>query len=98
MTTKKSTSLSGSLLVRRKPAPAGSAPAPAATQPDGQQPAKASATRPRATYAKALTLKLDQGRYQALKLEGIKRGRSSQQILLEALDGWLERAATSPSK
>jgi len=61
MTTNKSTSLSSSLLVRRKPAPTGSAPA--AAQPDEQvQPGKASATRARATYAKSLTFKLDQGR------------------------------------
>lgn len=55
--------------------------------------AKVKAERPRATYAKALTLKLDQERYQSLKMAGIRTGKSSQQILTEALDAWLTRAA-----
>ena len=41
------------------------------------------------TYHKALTLKLDEDRYRALKLAGIDLDLSSQDILVEALDAWL---------
>lgn len=87
MTTKKTASLSSSLLVRRKPA-AGVA-TPSAPVQAGDEGAKVKAERARASYAKALTLKLDQERYQALKMAGIKAGKSSQQILVEALDAYL---------
>ena len=40
---------------------------------------------------KALTLKLDDARYRALKLAGLERSKSSQEILVEALDRWLEQ-------
>lgn len=41
------------------------------------------------TYFKSLTLKLDEDRYRALKLLGLELGRSSQHILVEALDAWI---------
>lgn len=89
MATKKTASLSSSLLVRRKPAAEPSTPS--APPSAGSKGAEVKAERQRATYAKALTLKLDQERYQALKMAGIRTGKSSQQILTEALDGWLAR-------
>lgn len=41
------------------------------------------------TYHKSLTLKLDEERYRSLKLAGLELERSSQDILVEALDAWL---------
>jgi predicted DNA-binding protein len=43
-------------------------------------------------YFKALTLKLDRGRYERLKAAGYKQGKTSQQILVEALDHYLRQA------
>jgi len=40
-------------------------------------------------YHKALTVKLDETRYRSLKLAGLENDRSSQEILVEALDDWL---------
>lgn len=40
-------------------------------------------------YYKALTLKLDKRRYQALKQLGLLEDKSSQELLTEALDGLL---------
>jgi hypothetical protein len=49
--------------------------------------------RPKASaasdYYKALTLKLDRPRYEALKAMGLRMDRTSQQILVEALDLFL---------
>lgn len=89
MATKKTASLSSSLLVRRKSATEPSTPS--APSEAGSKGAEVKAERQRATYAKALTLKLDLERYQSLKMAGIRTGKSSQQILTEALDGWLAR-------
>lgn len=44
-------------------------------------------------YYKALTVKLDKVRYQALKSVGIQLDRSSQDIFVDALDEYLERLA-----
>ena len=41
------------------------------------------------TYFKSLTLKLDVERYKALKLAGLERNQTSQEILVQALDAWL---------
>jgi predicted transcriptional regulator len=38
----------------------------------------------------ALTLKVDQARYEALKVLGARTRRSNQEILLAALDAYLE--------
>ncbi|WP_154048416.1 hypothetical protein [Thiomonas intermedia] len=43
------------------------------------------------TYYKALTLKLDRRRYEALKMRGIREDKSSQELLTEALDALLAR-------
>lgn len=40
---------------------------------------------------KAMSLKVDHDRYIALKQAGLMLGRTSQDILIEALDLWLER-------
>ena len=47
------------------------------------------AAKSASTYHKALTLKLDEARYRKLKLAGLEFDLSSQEILVEALDAWL---------
>lgn len=42
-------------------------------------------------YYKALTVKLDKVRYEALKNTGIKLDKKSQEIFVEALDLWLNK-------
>ena len=44
-----------------------------------------------ASYYKALTVKLDRGRYDALKSAGIKLDKKSQEIFVEALDAYLAK-------
>lgn len=48
---------------------------------------------PSTEYYKALTVKLDKQRYQALKSAGVQLDKSSQDIFVEALDAYLERLA-----
>lgn len=55
-------------------------------------PTKQSAS-PSTEYYKALTVKLDKQRYQALKSAGVQLDKSSQDIFVEALDAYLERLA-----
>ena len=43
------------------------------------------------SYWKALTLKLDRERYTALKKRGVDLNKTSQTILIEALDLWLKK-------
>ncbi|PHU99799.1 hypothetical protein [Iodobacter sp. BJB302] len=43
-----------------------------------------------ATYYKALTVKLDRDRYEALKRAGVKFDKKSQEIFVDALDAWLK--------
>lgn len=42
-------------------------------------------------YHKALTVKLDKGRYTRLKLIGLETGKSSQQLIVEALDAMFRK-------
>ena len=66
--------------------------APAVThqvQPQ-EQPAAAKAAGP--DYYKALTVKLDRERYEALKTLGVKLDKKSQEIFVEALDIYLREA------
>lgn len=42
-------------------------------------------------YYKALTVKLDRDRYEALKNLGLKLDMKSQEIFTEALDLWIEK-------
>ena len=48
-------------------------------------------------YYKALTVKLDRPRYEALKNAGIKIDKKSQEILVEALDLWLQKQVDGDS-
>lgn len=59
-----------------------------ALSPGTKQPASSSAV-----YYKALTVKLDKQRYQALKSAGVQLDKSSQDIFVEALDEYLARLA-----
>jgi len=45
-------------------------------------------------YYKALTVKLDRDRYEALKNVGVKLDKKSQEIFVEALDLWLKQDIT----
>ena len=45
-------------------------------------------------YYKALTVKLDRDRYEALKNAGVKLDKKSQEILVESLDLWLKQVST----
>lgn len=42
-------------------------------------------------YYKALTVKLDRERYEALKNRGVKLDKKSQEIFVEALDLWMKQ-------
>lgn len=42
-------------------------------------------------YYKALTVKLDRERYEALKNLGVKLDKKSQEIFVEALDLWVKK-------
>lgn len=44
-------------------------------------------------YYKALTVKLDRERYEALKTLGVKLDKKSQEIFVEALDLYLQKSA-----
>jgi hypothetical protein len=46
---------------------------------------------PSTVYYKALTVKLDRSRYEALKTAGLKLDKKSQEIFVEALDAYLAR-------
>ena len=46
-------------------------------------------------YYKALTVKLDRERYEALKNLGVKLDKKSQEIFTEALDLWVEKELAS---
>jgi hypothetical protein len=46
-------------------------------------------------YYKALTVKLDRDRYEALKTLGVKVDKKSQEIFVEALDLYLQQAAAN---
>lgn len=74
----KSASLTSGLVAKKgQAAPAVAAPVPQET-PNS------------ATYYKALTVKLDRERYEALKNAGVKLDKKSQEIFVDALDAWLK--------
>jgi hypothetical protein len=66
--------------------PATAAPSP----PMAAKPAR-KAQEAQAGYYKALTFKLDRARYESLKKAGLVFDKSSQDILVEALDGYLAK-------
>jgi hypothetical protein len=67
---------------------------PAVThQPEA--PARTAAKTAATDYYKALTVKLDRERYEALKTLGVKLDKKSQEIFVEALDLYLQQTAQS---
>jgi hypothetical protein len=80
--------LSGSLLARKD----ASAPATAASSLE-----QSTAGEGRGDKPIALTVKVDQARYEALKVLGARTRRSNQEILLAALDAYLH-ATQEPQK
>jgi hypothetical protein len=48
-------------------------------------------------YYKALTVKLDRDRYEALKNLGLKEDKKSQEIFVEALDLYLQQSTLQPA-
>jgi hypothetical protein len=77
--------LSGALLAQKGTA------APAAGERDTAR-QSASLTEGQGSKPIALTLKVDQARYEALKVLGARTRRSNQEILLAALDAYLRAA------
>lgn len=69
---------------------AGQAAKRAARQRASHQP-PARRPQPPVAAIKAMSLKVDHDRYLALKKAGLLLGRTSQDILIEAIDLWLER-------
>jgi hypothetical protein len=55
-------------------------------------PAPVPASAPVMGYLKAMTLKLDGERYRQLKQLGLDRGKTSQELLIEAVDMLLSRS------
>lgn len=60
-----------------------------------EAPARAAAKTAAPDYYKALTVKLDRERYEALKTLGVKLDKKSQEIFVEALDLYLQQTAQS---
>jgi hypothetical protein len=56
-------------------------------------PARVAAKTATPDYYKALTVKLDRERYEALKTLGVKLDKKSQEIFVEALDLYLQQTA-----
>ena len=84
--------LSGALLAQK------SAPAPAAARSDtaARQSASPGALREgEGSKPIALTLKVDQARYEELKVLGARTRRTNQEILLAALDAYLHSGGMS---
>ena len=76
-----------------KPASTPFMPTPAAATrapPVAEKPASKS-TAEQMLYYKALTLKLDRPRFEALKKVGLTLDKSSQNLLVEALDAYLAK-------
>jgi hypothetical protein len=74
--------LSGSLLARKDAPPTPPSPSPAI-------PSTPAAAVGEGSKPIALTVKVDQARYEALKVLGARTRRSNQEILLAALDAYL---------
>jgi hypothetical protein len=80
---RRTSKLSGSLLARKD------TPPPPAT-PDISLPSVDKLAKVEEQKPIALTLKVDQARYEALKMFGARTRRSNQEILLAALDAYLK--------
>jgi hypothetical protein len=84
----KTASLTAGLVAKKGQAiPAATSVAPALPMA-AAKPAQAEATT---VYYKALTVKLDRRRYEALKSLGIQLDKKSQEIFVEALDAYLAK-------
>lgn len=70
-------------------------PAVTDTIHQAEAPARAAAKTAAPDYYKALTVKLDRERYEALKTLGVKLDKKSQEIFVEALDLYLQQTAQS---
>src|SRR3978361_816960 len=90
--------LDGDLIVRKGEA----APAVAAFAPIPGKPAATMETRPAAGPAPvphglagtiAVTVRLDPMRYERLKIYGVRQRRTNQELLVEAIDAFLENRA-----
>lgn len=80
----KTASLTAGLVAKKGQA----VPAAVAAAPDTSSAAQQAAASP---YYKALTVKLDRGRYETLKNAGLKLDKKSQEIFVEALDAYLAK-------
>jgi hypothetical protein len=78
--------LSGALLAQKEAA------VRTATQRDGERQSAPEKSEGQGSKPIALTLKVDQVRYEALKVLGARTRRSNQEILLAALDAYLTAA------
>lgn len=80
----KAASLSAGLVAKKGAA----APASAAASTPAKTPVQSSTPK---EYFKALTVKLDKGRYTRLKQAGLVVDKTSQEIFVEALDSYLSQ-------
>jgi hypothetical protein len=78
----KTASLTSSLMAKKGQAAPATVP-PTKSEPELNQ----------SSYYKALTVKLDRERYEALKNIGVKLDKKSQEILVEAFDLWLKQTS-----
>lgn len=84
----KTASLTAGLVAKGQAAPAVAA-APAGSSPSAGPAPRQASRGVGAIYYKALTVKLDRRRYEALKALGLKLDKSSQEIFVEALDAYI---------
>lgn len=83
----KTASLTAGLVAKKGQA----VPAVTHQAPQQEQPTPAKTAGP--DYYKALTVKLNRERYEALKTLGVKLDKKSQEIFVEALDHYLRESA-----
>lgn len=69
------------------------APASAEPQPEGPRPAPRRSTAAADADRIAFTLRLDRDRHARLRILAARRGRSGQEMLIKALDAYLEACA-----
>jgi hypothetical protein len=86
----KTASLTSSLMTKK-------GQASPAVVPEGTSQETVKPTSSAMDYYKALTVKLDRDRYEALKRFGIKKDKKSQEIFVEALDLYLQQSAPQPA-
>ena len=88
----KTASLTAGLVARKGEAtPAAVSVAAPSAGPHATPEAPPAQAAPAPGYYKALTVKLDRRRYEALKTAGLRLDKKSQDIFVEALDAYLDR-------